>query len=210
MLLKSFTSVEVKESDAFPIEVKEIVKSSISFFVVSSSKVIQCDQLNIEDYKNALDEFNKLKAEHPNEPFFLMGMNPNAPNALICSNIPTYRLPPTQRPRTFAIEALNQLKAEKLIDNDTSENTWLYIFGYDVPDTQSKIKWLGTIENLRLFLALWYKEELKHKAFTFKSIHNHVPFCFEKKGKPMHLSKPRAENTGRTDFIENIFRPEKG
>lgn len=207
MILKSINSAEFKESDALPIEVKELAKSSVCFFMVSHPQVIQCDQSNYEDYKNAWDKYEELKDEYPDEPFILMGTNPHT---LISSYMPTYQFPPSPRPRTFAIEALNKLKVYDLIDSNTEEETWLYVFNYAATNTQKKIKWLGTNENLRDFLERWFEAELNHKRITFRKIKGLVPFCFVKKGKPMHLSNKKIETTShRPQYIEEIFRPKE-
>jgi hypothetical protein len=72
-----------------------------------------------------------------------------------------------------------------------------------------KIKWLGTKENLRQFLTLWYEEELRHKEITHKEIRSYVPLCFvDKNGKPKYLSKARKEDSQVSDDIEKIFRPQ--
>jgi len=205
MFIKSLNSVEVKESDAYPREVKEIAKLSICFYMVSSPQVIQCNQTDIEDYKEALKQFNKLKVEHPNDALYLMGTNPTT---YICSYIPTYQFPPSCRPQTFAIDALNQLKVINLVNNTVQENDWLYTFGYNASKTQSKIKWLGTKESLRLFLTHWYEAELRKKAIKHKTIHELVPFCFvDKDEKQMFLAKAKQELGPIPDLIEKIFRP---
>ena len=205
MFIKSLNSVEVKESDALPKWMKEI-QNSYCFFTVSEivATCISTNHENIQDFKDAADEFEKCKRENPDRCIIVKDTNSDW---VYYSYTPTYQLPHSRRPQSFAIDVLNQLKRINLVNNNVQENNWLYTFGYDAPNTQSKINWLGTKENLRLFLALWYETELSSKVIQHKTIRELVPFCFVKNGEPMYLAKARMENSPIPALIEKIFRP---
>ena len=191
--------------------------TAICFFMVShyEKKDKQDEMLTLittntdddEDWKKASETFNKMKLEEPEKVIILMGLNPKS---IIKYYEPSYRFPKSSRTIEFARTALMSLKdIVKLVENDLQEEAWLYTFGYAVQNPRpTKIKWLGTKENLRQFLALWFKEELSKKRMKFKEIQRLVPLCFDyKDGEPMHLSKPREENSGIPELIEKIFRP---
>lgn len=204
MFIKSLNSVEVKESDALPKWMKEM-QNSYCFFTVGEmvATCISTNHENIQDFKDALDEFEKHKRENPDKCIIVKDTNSDH---VYISYTPTYQLPHSCRPQSFAIDVLNQLKRLKLVNNNVQESNWLYTFGYDAPNTQSKINWLGTKENLRLFLTLWYETELRSKEIKHKTIHDFVPFCFFKDGEPMYLAKAKPENSPIPALIEKIFR----
>lgn len=206
MIIKSINSKEINNSDEYPKWVKETA-TSLCFIMISEENVtfIDIDSDNGEDYLEAVNKLKELRSLKPTHPIFIIDKNNKR---IVKDYIPTYQLPQSQRPQTFAVHALTELKRISLVESNLQEDVWLSLFNYSSPGSQpGKIIWLGTKENLRQFLDLWYEEETKRKELTFETVKRLVPFCFVYKGDPMYLSKARKEHSHRTDFIENIFRP---
>ena len=208
MIIKSLNSGEIEKLKALPSWVKKSAKLSTCFFtVLTTPKLIEVDNNNSQDLKDATDEFNKLKRETPDVPIYLIGMNPLS---IINLYHPTFQLPRTHWPEDFAKKALEELKNIKMVSDDLDEDDWLYIFGYATPDPQStvKIQWLGSKELFRLFLEYWYEEEYISKRIKRVTYINITPFCFlDSRGNPMHLSKAREEDGPIPALIKKIFRP---
>lgn len=208
MVLISNNPKVVKELDAYPRWVKESAMA-LCFFTKAEISAIQItvDQNDTEGFKKAIDDFAKTKRENPDKVIIMIGLKPST---IIDYYSPTHQFPRLHRSQAFAQHALTKLKGLSLVEANLQEDTWLYIFGYATPQSQPmKIKWLGTKENLRQFLTLWYEEELRHKEITHKEIRSYVPLCFvDKNGKPKYLSKARKEDSQVSDDIEKIFRPQ--
>lgn len=190
---KALTLKDVRES-----------RQHYCFHTVEKKESIIITADNDKDYLGALEDYQQIKRENPDKTIILRNMETSG----VMLYTPTYQLLPSQRSRDFAQHAFTELKKIGLIENNLKEETWLYIFGYSNPGSQSmKIKWLGTKENLRHFLSLWYEPETRNKQITFAEIKRHVPLCFVKKGNPMGLSKKVTEYSERPQLIEKIFRP---
>ncbi len=206
VLKRKVTINKIRRSEEYPVDVKRML-NSCCFFMMGSIDAISVDQKNIADYKNARKEFDKDKHNNTEKPLLFLGTNPYT---LLDIYTPIDHFPSSCHDDDFVKEALIFLQANKLISRDVQEDQWLYIMGHgrERPEKLNKLKWLGTKENLRLFLTLWYERELNNKYIKLKDICKHVPLCFlDKNENPMCLAKKRKELSGNSDLIEKFFRP---
>lgn len=112
--------------------------------------------------------------------------------------------------REKAIEIYNFLINGKYIAPDTSSEDFLYLMGVtaDAPDKIKLINWQTTVQQLRRFVELAYREPLKRKSIKLADIERRVPLCFLKRGEKMkELAKATYENSNELDAIEDFFRP---
>lgn len=195
---------------------KPLDEEQLSFCFFCSSEAGVITAYDLVDYERAKKEFEERKTSAPDHELLLL-LETNTGGHIMERYKPLMeqykpRFPLCNRENEFAIHALNKLKELKLIKEDLQESYWLYIFGYDEPEsTTTKIIWLGTKEQLRYYLVLWYEKEISEAKMPQKSIFKLVPLLFiDKKGKQMTIAKKRNEDhTNICEQIKEIFRPEE-
>lgn len=135
----------------------------------------------------------------------------NSLNLLSIQNTITTRRPqmPPYIIREEAIEIYNFLINGNYIASDTSSEDFLYLMGVtaNASDKIKLISWQKTVQQLRRFVELAYRDPIKRQSIKLADIERRVPLCFLNKDKKMTvLAKATQENSLDLDAIEEFFR----
>jgi len=108
-------------------------------------------------------------------------------------------------PKKLSIDDATRLRqfllGQKLIDEDTKESDFIFLFGCGGKETTKRIKWIGTKQQARELLEGLYKKDL-HIAEIEKLAS--VVFL-DRKGKTMSLAKNKTMPSNISDNILNFL-----
>ncbi len=99
------------------------------------------------------------------------------------------------------------LKKEHFIGADADEGSWLYLLGFTAtaPAVLRPIEWLKTLETARMMICKIHGNLIESKQLSKAEMKMLAAACFNKRGEPLSLSKPRKEISVDADLIENFF-----
>ena len=103
----------------------------------------------------------------------------------------------------------DMLVQNNFIAPETSLDCFLYILGYSdhQPEETKPIVWLKNVQLAQEMLRGMFGPLIRKKELTISAMIELAGRCFIKDGKPLKLSKFKADPSWDSDLLGNFFRP---
>lgn len=100
------------------------------------------------------------------------------------------------------------LVEKQFIAGDTDVDCWLYTMGYTAaePAEVRPIEWLKNVQLAQVMLRGVFSHQIEQRQLSVDALMALAEKCFTKDGKPLHLSKFRAEISTDNDLLQAFFR----